>query len=62
MQPKEKYLKGESGIDQVFAEQVRLIFSGVSYATLVTLTVGAIMIYAHRDVAPPAKLIGWSCY
>ena len=33
----------------VFAEQVRLIYSGVSYATLVTLTVGAILVYAHRQ-------------
>ena len=37
--------------DQVFAEQVRLIYSGVSYATLVTLTVGAILVYAHRQIA-----------
>ncbi len=48
--------------DQVFAEQVRLIYSGVSYATLVTLTVGAILVYAHRQVASVDILVGWSAY
>ncbi len=48
--------------DQVFAEQVRLIYSGVSYATLVTLTVGAILVYAHRQVASVDILVGWSSY
>ena len=62
LQPEKKDVKDNSGIDQVFAEQVRLIYSGVSYATLVTLTVGAILIYAHRHAAPAATLIGWSSY
>ncbi|MCK4869441.1 MAG: hypothetical protein KAT39_15415, partial [Alphaproteobacteria bacterium] len=62
LQPEEKDRKDSSGIDQVFAEQVRLIYSGVSYATLVTLTVGAILIYAHRQTAAPAMLIGWASY
>ena len=48
--------------DQVFAEQVRLIYSGMSYATVVTLTVGALLVYAHWQVAPIDLLIGWSAY
>jgi PAS domain S-box-containing protein len=62
LQPEEKDHKDISGIDQVFAEQVRLIYSGVSYATLVTLTVGAILVYAHRQVASVDLLVGWSAY
>ena len=62
LQPEEKDRKDIGGTDQVFAEQVRLIYSGVSYATLVTLTVGAILIYAQRHAAPLAMLTGWSSY
>ncbi|MBE9553764.1 MAG: hypothetical protein IMF05_09915, partial [Proteobacteria bacterium] len=62
LQQEEKDHKNISGIDQVFAEQVRLIYSGVFYATLVTLTVGAILVYAHRQVASVDLLVGWSAY
>ena len=62
LQPETRGHSYVSGVDKVFAEQVRLIYSGVSYAALVTLTVGAILIYAHRHTAPPAMLIGWSSY
>ena len=46
--------------DQVFTEQVRLIYSGMSYATVVTLTVGALLVYVHWQVASVDLLIGWS--
>ncbi|MDH5558036.1 MAG: ATP-binding protein [Alphaproteobacteria bacterium] len=62
MQPQKKDQKDNDGIDQVFREQVRLIYSGVSYATLVTLTVGIILMHAHRHTASIQLLTGWSSY
>lgn len=49
------------GADQVFLEQVRLIYSGATYATVVTLTVGTILVYAQREMASPVAIAGWSC-
>lgn len=45
------------GAGQVFLEQVRLLYSGVTYATAVTLTLGTVLVYAQREMASPPPLL-----
>ena len=48
--------------DLVYAEQVRLIYSGVIYATLVTLAAGVLLAYGQRGTVSGPVLGSWVAY
>ncbi len=50
------------GSEQVFREQVRLIYSGIAYSTAVTAVVAGVLAWAQWTVAPVPAIVGWGAY
>ncbi|MDH3229859.1 MAG: ATP-binding protein [Alphaproteobacteria bacterium] len=48
--------------DNVYAEQIRLVYSGVLYATLVTLSAAALLIFGQGGSDREPALNGWVAY
>lgn len=48
--------------DAVFAEQVRQLYSGLSYSTVVTIIVGAMLVYAQSAATAGHIMAGWAIY
>ena len=48
--------------DEVFSEQIRLVYSGVLYATLVTLSAAALLIFGQGGSDHAPALNGWMAY
>ncbi len=48
--------------DKVFVEQIRLVYSGVLYATLVTLSATALLIFGQGGSEHAPALKGWAAY
>jgi signal transduction histidine kinase len=48
--------------DNVFVEQIRLVYSGVLYATLVTLSAAALLIFGQGGSDHEPALKGWAAY